>query len=483
MKLTRSIINSLFKASPFIGLLPFIWLAFFAFPSMDDHYLNFSANKLGWLGSLKSFFLLQDSGRFGSFPFLLFFAKQDWVLNHYWFVALLFLALSFVSLRFLFSSVNNYLLADKFSAGQLTWIAAAVLFIYINIIPETASGLYWMTSLFQNQLALVYACLLIGLMIKNKHTPFNPWRKALAMLLLVMLCGSIEPAAIIVNLVFISYYAYCIGLKRKINKRVFLYHFFAIAATLTLFLMPGTRNRISYIDKDLPLAATTTLSFYELWRSFILLIGEPSFWLLIAGILSLKKNLKFQNLNYRFIVPCTLLLVYLLYFSLCYGINGMIALRTENILLFFLVMAIASIIIFCSNRNLAVNFRNSWIQLIVIIIFFSARSFTVAIFDIPSAYIYKKVMDKRIETIGQAKAENKKVVFLNTYFGDQVSITNDHGPFFTKFMSRMPMYPRTIFMHDDLTDYWAKSFAQFHKIDTIKTADSIYPRWGLDNDH
>lgn len=474
----------MFSAAPFIGLLPFIILAFFAFPSMDDHYLHFSTNKLGWWGSLQSFFLYQDSGRFGSFPFLLFFAKQDWILQHYWFMSLFFLSLTFLSFYLLLSSINRYFLAEPYHVKSIVWAAAALLLLYLNIIPEPASAYYWMTGTFQNQLAIIYTSLLLSLLIISNHEATSYLREGLVILLLILLCGSIEPAAFIVQLAFIFYYGQAYAFRKKISKKIIIYHIISIIAMAVLLLMPGTRNRISYIAKDLPLAVSVGLSLYELGKSLFLFCGNTNSWLLIAFVLMIAPNSKIKRplLNQVSII-LALFLVWLLFFSLSFGINGKMADRTHNMILFFMIcVLIWFLFTYISNKSF-IDINSTAIKLIFIIVLLTGENFIHAVNDIPSACLYSQVMKKRIQMIDEAKKGGKNSVTLNDYDTDRKMIIGNSSSLQKKLLNHTAIYPATIFYHDDLTDNWAKSFGEFHQIDTIKTSSGIYPRWGLDHSY
>jgi hypothetical protein len=482
MKSVSKGIRLLFNASPFIGLLPFVILSFFCFPQQDDYYLHFSTTTLGWWGSVKSFFLVQDSGRFGSFPLLLSFAKQDWVMNNYWIIPLIFLSLTYFSFYFLLKNINNYALSSYFSSSRIYWLSAALLLVFINIITQPAAAFFWMTAAFQNQLAIIYACFLMGLIIKDTHQSFSVGREIAISILLILICGSLEPVSMIVQMCFIYYYIYHIINKTPINKKVIRWHLLALIASAALLFMPGTQHRAGYIAKDLSPLIVLGLSIYEFIQSLYHLLSEPQCWLLLLTTIILKQRSHINIKTSLILQWLPVFLLWLIYLVLSYGINGRIAARTENSLLFFLLTAIIFIGLSMKDLSFNINTDHIFFKLLIALILITGRNSMQAYSDIPSAVIYKKVMQKRIEDIRMAKRSEERTVKLESFTNDRKKIIDAyHRPFMQKAAAHLDSLPRTIFIHDDLSDYWAKSMAQFYGIDTIKTYSGVYPRWGLDN--
>jgi hypothetical protein len=174
-----------------------------------------------------------------------------------------------------------------------------------------------------------------------------------------------------------------------------------------------------------------------------------------------------------------LIAIPVIYILVCYGINGRLAARTENGFLFFMT----GFFIFLSARLIRSkpSWNSDWLKLAAVLVLLSGKNFTRAVSDLPSAYLYNQVMNKRASLIGEARSQNRNSVELKNFKETKNDMLQDFPSGSQKFFRHLASYPHTIFFNDDLSNVWGTVYAEYYKIDSIKVDTVIYTRWGLDH--
>ena len=273
-----------------VVVLPFVGLAFYNHPSLDDYLDAVTVKELGFWQAQKHFYFTQ-TGRYTTTVLLalvnpLLYARVE---SHWW-AALIFIFGTLLVLRFSLSEVLGL-------SSKASWIIAGMLLgLWLAYAPGQAEGLYWFTGAYTYITAvwLVLGWLVVlGRYAKARliNIGTRGWLVALAVLTLAV-AGTPEPVA----LPFIAGLAVgAIGTWRlKRGRVVWLLAGLATLGGLASFMAPGNFARIASMGgqfgflKTLCYSAATTGYLLFTWMSNPVLLALSA--LLLPAMYGIAKQ-------------------------------------------------------------------------------------------------------------------------------------------------------------------------------------------------
>lgn len=298
-------------------LIPFLWISFFAVPSIDDYLSSGKAIRGGYFSyQLNNY--LHWNGRYVSTAL----QSIPWLTNFwvYRFIPLVIFLLFVNSFYLLFKTVRPF---DYYSKFERLLISVGILALYLTQIENT-SNFYWFSGSVTYVLPLILLNYLLvclyKLFIENNKKMSNV---ILASFLIFLIIGTGEVAMVFLDsllLIFFLISSFKDG-KFRFNQTLFFLGFIALISSTILFLAPGNsiresatpfaRNLIFAINA----ALDASLKYGKGW-----IFGESPLWLLSFPILFLayrafskQPEQSLKKLNGYFVHP---LLAFFLWFIL-----------------------------------------------------------------------------------------------------------------------------------------------------------------------
>ncbi|MCC3153374.1 DUF6056 family protein [Hymenobacter sp. BT770] len=262
-------------------VLPFVGLALYNHPSLDDYLDAVTVKELGFWQAQKHFYLTH-TGRYTTTVLLALVNPLLYIrLESHWWVALIFIFGTLLVLRF---SLSELLVLP----GKAGWIAAAsFLSLWLAYAPGQAEGLYWFTGAYTYIMAVWL--LLLWLVVLNRYAKARlsnngawPWLAALVVLTLAV-AGTIEPVALpfLMALAIAAFVSW----RLKEGRVVWLLAGLAAVGCLVSFSAPGNFARIASMGGQFSFLKTLCYSAATTGYLLLTWVGNPVLLALSALLL------------------------------------------------------------------------------------------------------------------------------------------------------------------------------------------------------
>lgn len=429
------IVNYCLRATIVVAIMPFILLSAFNHPSADDYCYAFrSLNKGFW--ALQFDLYWTWTGRFfasaaiSAYPYLADFIGLGF-LKAYVFVGWVSISFLLLSIFLLLKSLFRELLSLKL----LLWSSLGFVTLYINLMPSTVEGIYWLagasTYIWGSSLGLMGLSIILNL----SHTEETPgyWQSRryllyIAACIVLILCAtsSNEITAFILTAVLGMGTVAALQIGSSNFLTWSLGFLTAITGILISFLSPG--NAVRYEDNPIPLSYFEVLvravdSFESYLFSWMLdpivlssgILILPSAFLLMKSQFFPRELLKMRNVLTIFIVPCLGLIF--ASFLLLYKVVGYLPPRALNIIYLLFLIGWFLIVPLLLNATSAADepklpeYMYMVVKSLVILSLLFNSSFLIAAKDvILYAPRYNAELQDRYDKIDQALAGAEKDV-------------------------------------------------------------------------
>lgn len=337
------------------GILPFLLNAAFAHPWTDDYAFAAIAREKGFVDSFY-YWYSHFTGRYFSVSLMLVSPMVYGLLWAYKLLPVLLCLALFGAMFFLIAELT----AESVPPRGKVLLALALVFVYLDQMPDLRSGLYWVPGTFTYLAGAILLLLLVGVIIRLRKKPQEEKNRALVAAgaaLGLCLPGTNEILLAILPPTLALFFLYDHLQKQKFDRRLLWILAAVVLGTVLELLAPGNTHRLgSYAGSRNSLAAGVQAAGAT-YSSLFLWIGTPQ--LLALTLLTAwhtRRNPQLRSLV-RGIHPGVssfLLLVFLFgcYFPPYWGMGAHPPYRVVNLIyLLFIVAWLLNIVVIFARIN------------------------------------------------------------------------------------------------------------------------------------
>jgi hypothetical protein len=354
-----------------IGLLPFIYISFFAHPAADDLNYGYKGKFQYFLPTLLGEYLHWNGRYFSNILVLINPIVYDSLLL-YRVIPVIIIFVSAWSYFWFIREISKH----QVSRVKSLIYALALLLVFLSIMPNIAEGVFWYTGAVTYLLGSSWILVLWSVLLKIKDKNNSVWILA-AIILIITGIGFNEINMIIIFLSMAA--ALLIGKKDKKSRKRYLWLFvIALIFSSVVFFAPGNTGREAYFPerhdsiKSLYFSSLQTIRFFVTWSlSFPLLIASLLYYF-INQELSEKFDLFRKSFN---LIPVysSLILLVLIFISVfpAYWSTGILGQhRTVNAVCFlFLIFWFINLTVFYNKFKRSFRIKRERIQPILMLLF------------------------------------------------------------------------------------------------------------------
>lgn len=439
-------------------ILPFLFVAFFNYPSTDDFVFAYKVKSMGFFQAQYDWYV-HWTGRFFS-TFIL--SLHPLVFNSNILYKLYAITLMLLTLHAIYRFVK--LIFKNKPTYIILFFTCLLTGVYLNNMPILVQGIYWMPGAITYQLAnILLLHFFVNIINDNKN--INRWKYyILNAILIIAICGSNETSMVVVFVGLILFLFYKFIINKIISKKLMFFISIVIVCSTIVLVAPGNfiRNN-SFNEVDLMLLVNIILqSFYEgiqlfiswwlSWEIFIL-----SFLFIVIKNQSIIKTPQIRETRWLVVVfviiSLFLMIAASVSLSLWYG--GELLPRALNVSYWIFLIGWISLLNEL-NELISIKFkvRINRILLtvvpftILIVFVFSKNNYSLTVSDILSSkvFTYRKEMNNRQSIIEKSSKSRISIPSLSAY-------------------------PNSVFYLESSyngEDYFNKKMAVFYKKHTIK---------------
>lgn len=254
-----------------LAALPFVALAFYNHPTLDDFLDAVTVRKLGFWQSQK-FFYTTLTGRYTTTVLLALINPLVYgQLESSWWVTLAFIMGTFILLRYSIFALCGI------EGIKAWWGSGLLLGLWLAYAPGHAEGLYWFTGAYTY---VITAWLLLLWLIALEYyakarlskTPKKVWLTILSVLTLAV-AGTTEPLALPFLLVLLLGGCVCVWLKR--GRIVYILAGIALVGCVISFTAPGNFVRMEFMGNHFGLLKTVSYSTFTTAYLLLTWVANP----------------------------------------------------------------------------------------------------------------------------------------------------------------------------------------------------------------
>lgn len=474
------------------------WLCFFQFPSMDDFAGTYLKRSYG-LGGAIEWYLKGANGRFASIPVFLTISSSKTLMGWYGFLLLGTLVITYFCLFFFVRVISRQWFEPALTGRQTAGIAALILVLFLNIVPEVSSFVFWMATGVTYLLPFAFFLLLICAYSTLLSAPQKgSWTWAIVIgLATCLLAGCNE-----IMLCYACALPFLMGLilvasKKKLPLPLIGIAILAVLILVVVMQLPGNKARAeNYVQKQ-PLLTTAAGSFYRTWQALLFIFSSPLFYLSCIGILIaagyLKKGLLifFEAKKTHWLLEAGCIVSMIFCFDLVIRQIGseVVPPRAINIILCLSLLGVWWIILLNApkmqrlihliavNRSLIIPVFSVTCSIALLGSQFSWQLMK----NLVGAPIHAAVLKQRVDTIELAKEAGQQVVSIRPYREEVEKLVTERYKDKSRFvLEEFALPPSFSYFKDEPNKKeLAYFYAEYYGIDTIAGAEGRFARWGL----
>ena len=480
-------VKIIFIAALTVFFIPLLVLPFFNHACTDDYFCGAHLNELG-IGQYQEYIYNECGGRFAATYIGSLFAKNNFLYTHYYLHSLLLLLFNSLSVFFLFSIVNKYLLKDAFTKKMLPTLSLVYLALTICSYPEPSTFLFWFSSAITYHLPVILVQVEVALLIllcytKKKHVKIIC--SVLVALLLFFINGFNELFITVQFLLLAAVFYF--GVYKKLTKAylIILIVLF-ISSAIIVIAAPGNQVRAGRIvPKGIVLGAISV--FYQAAETIFAICRNPFFWFAAVCVFICGNRLKenfitsvwYKKLTAKkWLLP--LIITGFLLGSIAVAVTGLkggiIPGRYLNGVAYFIVTMLL-VYAFISGTALHLNLqtislskqRSSIFAYSLFAIALLSNSYIVDAYkSIISAPLYSTVITEREAALKDAAVKKIPAVIKDYTVSLQEQLDKNYAGSTKTLYQAVQQKPSMLFFEDDLaTDYSVDILKKFYRLDSI----------------
>ena len=270
-------LQNLFLALLILGVLPFLILALFAHPQVDDRWFSNQIHELGFLKSMATWYL-DWHGRYVlsvilSFNPMYFEFVEGYKINP------VILLLSYIGSLFL---LIRTVFGEAVTVKEAAIGSLMVLLCFLVAMPGLADGIYWLAAAVCYQFTAVMILLLLSLLMRIEIADTNgsPSRNLAvgAAVLIIAITGMNETSMFFLFILLVSIATVKFLSRRRVDRMYAIFIALSGVCSLVVMSSPGNSKRIEYYPTRHDL-------WFSLKSAFLKLGGDLHQWLFLAPTL------------------------------------------------------------------------------------------------------------------------------------------------------------------------------------------------------
>ncbi len=474
-------------ATLFAFFMPLLVLPFFNHACTDDYFCGAHLNQLGFT-AYQQYVYTECGGRFAATYVGALFAQNNFLFTHYYLHSLLLLLFNALSIVFLFSVINRFILKDTAIKKQLLLLSFIYLALTICSYPEPSTFLFWFSSAITYHLPIILfqVDLALFILLLNANSKTVKIICSILIPLLVFLIDGFNELFIVVHLSMLAAFFY-MDFQKKISKAftiIILVSF--ITSALIVLLAPGNHVRGERIESKgivLGVAAVGYHAAETLW----FICRNPFFWLVAIVFFIYGNNAKTNIVSNNWFTKITKR-KWLVPFAITGFLLGSVALaviglkggiipdRYLNGVTYFTIMlllAYAFIIGAITKLNISSSIfyitKNRMLLYSLFIIVLLGNSYIIDAYkSLISAPLYSNIIGEREAELREASA-SKLPVFVKDYSVSlREHLEKDYSHSTKTLYNLVQQKPSLLFFEDDLaTDNSIDILRQYYQLDSI----------------
>ena len=480
-------VKIIFIAALVVFFLPLIVLPFFNHACTDDYFCGVHLNELG-IGKYQEYIYTECGGRFAATYIGSLFTENNFLYSHYYLHSLLLLMFNSLSVFFLFSVVNKYLLKDTFTKKMLATLSLVYLALTICSYPEPSTFLFWFSSAITYHLPVILVQLEVALLILLYHTQKTYIEIICSILvaLLMFFINGFNELFITVQFLLLAAMFY-FGVHKKVSKAyLILLIILFISSAIIVIAAPGNQVRAGRIvPKGIVLGVIAV--FYQAAETIFAIFRNPFFWLtaLLAFLYGNKSKKNFATSTWhkkttakKWLLP--LIVTGFLLGSIAIAVTGLkggvIPDRYLNGVAYFIVMLLLMFAFFIGTA-LDINLkslhlstqRKSILVHSLLVVALLCNSYVIDAYkSIISAPLYSSIIAEREVALEDAYIKKAPAVVKDYAVSLQEHLDKNYSGSTKTLYEAVQQKPSMLFFEDDLaTDYSIDILKRFYKIDII----------------
>lgn len=463
---------------------PLVILPFFDHASADDYICGYHLSNKGFW-EYQSFIYNNWGGRFAATFVGSLFARNNFLYDHYYFHSLLLLFLNAISVFLLLAVLNKHVLKDEKIKKHFVWIALLFLALQYVSLVEPSTYIFWFSSAVTYQTPIILFELQVVCWIIFFHTSSaKKFLYFLALFFLIVLINGFNELFIVAQAsVFLLLF-----LSKAIKKIPKIYIVFLVAGFIAsaaiVLLSPGILTRASVIEGKGFFVGISATGFHvaqALWS----VLKNPLAWfaLVVVFVFANNNRKKFYQLfliqyfrSKRWVLP--LLMIFFLVASIAVAVlglkGGIIPDRYVNAIA-VITLCFLLFLSFVEGVFLNRDFFDLSLVQMQLTLFVVCTITLVANDYIKEGYksliiapLYDNIMNEREVALKEA-ADTHKIAELKLYdTALKEHLKTDYNKSPKTLYDLVQQKPTFIFFNDDLaTKYSTETLQAFYKVDSV----------------
>lgn len=509
-----------------------ILLTLFQGPSMDDFVGRYYYDTLGYFNGVKSY-LTYGNSRYFSLPVFIGASASYFLIDHYYIVLISGIILTLLCLFYFLRSVTSIIFQDPIPRTIIFQSTGFLFLFFCSIVRELPSFIYWfattITYLVPFGLFLVLAALILDLKSRNlMRGDFNYSVQAIEsittlnrsnkinlnipviiglIMLKIMIGGSNE-----LILFYSMYLTFLLTLhevftNKKISNLTWLLIGIDLVILIAVFLIPGAGSRSHDFSAKQSIVFSMAGAGFRVYQLVLHIFSNALFWVVMILIVwsskyvnpALTSWLQKRKKSGLFLDMLLILfpIFFFIFFIRHFG-GEVVPPRAENIMICITVLMIYAAVFFWVLKFTSENdqpIQPAWINKVFKTDqFLHSFKYILALALILSPLTYgilqnllflpphKRVLDKRVSLIEQAKSKGESSVRIPSYKPmmeqELVKQFGKKGADFFKAEFAIP--PSYSYFKDDPNNPSNNyAYAEYYKIDSMIVDTAIVKKWSM----
>jgi hypothetical protein len=483
-----------------------ILLTFFQGPSMDDFVGRYYYDALGYIDGVKAY-LTHGNSRYFSLPVFIGASASYFLIGHYYLVLIAGIILTLLCLFYFIRSVTSIILINPLPRKSILLASGFLFLFFCSVVRELPSFIYWFATTITYLIPFGLFLVMAAMIISSEKIQLKFPVVISLVLLKIMVGGSNE-----LILFYSMYLTFLLTVQeffilKKLSKLTWLLIGIDLLILIAVFLIPGASSRSHDFSAKQSILFSVAGAGFRVYQLMLHIFSNALFWVVMILIVWSSKYVNpvirswIHNKKQSGLFLDLLLILFPIFFFIFFirHFGGeVLPPRAENIMICISVLMIYAAV-FCRMVMLqsgnGQSIRPEWINIIVagsnFLIFYKYILALVLILS-PLTYgilqnilflpPHKRVLDKRVSLIQEAKNKGESSVRIPSYkpMMDK-ELEKEFGQKGADFFrAEFALPPSFSYFKDDpnnpANNY---AYAEYYKIDSMIVDTAVVKKWSL----